>query len=567
MAPPSPPSLISALYRISRQAALASSPREALEVVLAEALTLTEGTSGTVSLINPDTHQLEIEVFSGMPADCVDAPLKIGDGITGWVALHNQPVLTPDVNADPRYRCLTPEVRSELAVPIADVGFVTGVINVNSERLDAFDSEHVSQLTAIGIECAMLLRQMWRTHQLETKATHLEAVLNVGKGIVSRLDLVEILHGITREAVQISGCRLCAIHLLEEQPASLVRYAVDGVSEEASHPDLPVEESSAGVAVHRRKQVEATDIRKTEVFRPLLETAEEEGLVSLLCTPIIFEDRVLGVLSAYTDRLHRFSNDERKLFQALASMGALALYNARLYARVFHSEENLRRSEKLTTLGLLAAEIAHEIRNPLTVVKLLFHSLGLEFPDGDPRQKDREVIADKIDQLETIVGRVLSFARPPEEVYTLWSFDEIIGDTLLLMRLKFQQAGIKVRYEPPRNLPKIEGNKGQFQQVLLNLLLNSLQAIEQGGFVDIRLAPETRDGRSGSSVEIEDTGAGIPAHLQPTLFQSLLTGRAGGTGLGLGIVKRIVESHSGMVELVRTGPGGTVIKIWVPVAR
>lgn len=558
--------LTEALYRISSLAGRAASPREALHRVLAEAIGVTAGSSGTLALIDPDTNLLEIEVHAGLPQDCVDAPLRLGEGITGWVALHGKPAVVPEVSADPRYRRLSDSVRSEIAVPVKDREQVVGVINVNSDRLDAFEQGHYDALLAIAEECGLLLRQLWRIQQLETKSSHLEAVLNVGQGIVSRLDLGEILHSITRETVAMTGCRLCAIHLVEEEPAILVRHALAGVDEEIGHPDLPLNETLAGVSVHRRKQVEAFEVQKTEVFEPLLDAARQGQLVSLLCTPIIFEDQVIGILSAYTDYPHRFSNDERKLFEAMAGLGAVAIYNARLYARVFQSEETLRRSEKLTTLGLMAAEIAHEIRNPLTVVKLLFQSLGVHFPREDPRHKDTEIIEEKLDQLESIVGRVLTFARPPDGPHSLWSFDEIVGDTLLLMRLKFQQAGIRVNWEPEPVTPKVEGNKGQFQQVLLNLLLNSLQAMENGGQIHLRMGEETRDRQIGAYLEIEDTGPGIPAALQPLIFQSLLTGHQKGTGLGLGIVKRIVESHRGRIELVRTGPSGTVIKVWLPAA-
>jgi hypothetical protein len=111
----------------------------------------------------------------------------------------------------------------------------------------------------------------------------------------------------------------------------------------------------------------------------------------------------MGVLTIFTDRKRVFDNDEKRLCSALASLGAVALQNSRLYARVFMSEESLRKNERLTTLGLLAAEIAHEIRNPLTVLKLLHGGLGLDFAEGDPRRTDMRVIGEKLDQLEAIV--------------------------------------------------------------------------------------------------------------------------------------------------------------------
>src|SRR5690606_36999694 len=117
-------------------------------------------------------------------------------------------------------------------------------------------------------------------------------------------------------------------------------------------------------------------------------------------------DEVIGVLSIFTDQPRRFDNDERRLMRGVANLAAVALQNARLYQRVFESEEHLRHSERLTTLGLLTAEIAHETRNPLTVIRLLFGSLNLQFPADDPRATDVTIIREKLDQLESFVTRV-----------------------------------------------------------------------------------------------------------------------------------------------------------------
>jgi signal transduction histidine kinase len=109
------------------------------------------------------------------------------------------------------------------------------------------------------------------------------------------------------------------------------------------------------------------------------------------------------------------------------------------------SEESLRKNERLTTLGLLAAEIAHEIRNPLTVLKLLHGGLGLDFAEGDPRRTDMRVIGEKLDQLEAIVTRVLNFAKAPSSLHSRHQVAEIVEDTLVLIRLKLAQSKIRVR--------------------------------------------------------------------------------------------------------------------------
>jgi signal transduction histidine kinase len=215
----------------------------------------------------------------------------------------------------------------------------------------------------------------------------------------------------------------------------------------------------------------------------------------VIAAPMIFEGEVLGVLIIFTDRVRIFDNDERRLCNALSSLGAVALQNSRLYSRVFMSEESLRKNERLTMLGLLAAEIAHEIRNPLTVLKLLHGGMGLDFPEGDPRRTDVRVIGEKLDQLEAIVTRVLNFARAPSSLHSRHQMAEMIEDTLVLVRLKLAQGNIYVTFEPPAHPVVVEGHKGQLQQVLLNLLINSMQAMPEGGLITITLAAEAPGGR------------------------------------------------------------------------
>jgi signal transduction histidine kinase len=282
---------------------------------------------------------------------------------------------------------------------------------------------------------------------------------------------------------------------------------------------------------------------------------------------LLYEGESIGVLGVFTDKPHRFNNDEKRLLSALASLGAVAIQNSRLYTRVFQSEESLRKSERLNTLGLLAAEIAHEIRNPLTVIKLLYGTLDLNFPEDDPRRTDQRVIGEKLDQLEAIVTRVLNFAKAPSSLHSRWSVAEIVEDTSVLMRLKLAQAKIHLHFQPPTPPLIVDGHKGQLQQVLLNLLLNSMQVMPDGGEISIHCATEDRGGTPMVIIDITDTGRGIPEAIRDRIFDSFLSGRPDGTGLGLAIVERILRSHHGDIAVLTTGPQGTTMRLSLPLAR
>jgi signal transduction histidine kinase len=246
-------------------------------------------------------------------------------------------------------------------------------------------------------------------------------------------------------------------------------------------------------------------------------------------------------------------------------LGAVALQNARLYARVFQSEDALRKNERLTTLGLLAAEIAHEIRNPLTVLKLLHGGLGSDFPAGDPRRTDLRVISEKLDQLEAIVTKVLGFAKMPTNLHSRWSLADIVEDTLVLVRLKLAQNKVALHFQPPDRNVFIDAHKGQIQQVLLNLLFNATEAMTEGGEIAITAKVEARPVHR-VFLDISDTGSGIPAAIRDRIFDTFLSGRADGTGLGLAVAKRILLSHHGDITLLTSNSAGTTMRVTLPLA-
>ena len=247
--------------------------------------------------------------------------------------------------------------------------------------------------------------------QLRTKANQLESLVVMSQRLAGEIDSDMLMETLARQGRHLMDADGSAFFELGTEGEKLHLHSLIVENETIKDPvTISLSQSALGSVIYRRKQVEVTDLNFTEENDFLL-ILQKQGFVSMLASPIIFGDQVIGVIIAYTNQSRRFNNEERKVFQTLAEIGALAIQNARLYSRIFASEESLRRNEKLTTLGMIAAEIAHEIRNPLTVIKLLFDSLNLEFANKDPRHTDVQVIGEKLNQLEEIVERVLSFGR------------------------------------------------------------------------------------------------------------------------------------------------------------
>jgi signal transduction histidine kinase len=551
---------IDSLYRISSLVSDTEEPKEALTLILQEIINVLQPSSASIALINPDTHRLELEVSHGLTEDWSDLDLALGQGITGWCALHGRSIIVPDVSQEPRYISIRSSVRSEMAVPMEDRGVVIGVVNIDSEQLGAFDDQSLKILTLLTKEASRVVSRLWLIQQLRAKAHQLESLINMGQGLVRETEQDEVLRGLAREGRQLMNCHSCALFLLTPDQKQLKLHSMTGPNGQIdAQVKFPIEESSVAAAIHRHKQVEVADLLFT-VENDFIHLVQSEGLVSMLSTPIIFNNEVIGLLNAYTTHQHRFNNDEKKVFATLARLGAIAIQNARLYSRIFSSEESLRQNEKLTTLGMLAAEIAHEIRNPLTVIKLLFESLDLQFEAGDDRQTDITVIGDKINQLEAIVSRVLDFGRNRQETHARYDLNKLIEETLRLVRLKLHQSKIEIAYQPHPQVLFIEVNKGQIQQVMLNLILNATQVMPKGGRIQISSTGDTQQ----AAFIIRDNGPGIPESIQPDIFESFLTNRPGGTGLGLSISKRILRDHHGDIELVESSPTGSTFRFWLP---
>lgn len=562
---PADPRALPVLYRLAGLATRTGNPADVLREALAAFVACFRAEAGAIALLNPDSGLLEIEAEVGTTPGEGYHRLKLGHGVTGRAVLNRRSLLVPDVRLEPRYIAVRPSARCELAVPILDDDQVIGVIDLESDQPGGFTPADAALLESFADETGRVLHRLWQLGHLQGKARQLESLITAGQSLVTKLEQREVFATLTRETRGMMQARACALYLYDSGTRTLRFASLEG-SAAGAPPEgaLPLDACLAATVIQTRRQATFADIRSSPDFRELADLPPDPELVSVLASPMIFEREVLGVLAVFTDRPHRFDNDEKRVCATLASLGAVAIQNARLYARIFQSEDTLRKNERLTTLGLLAAEIAHEIRNPLTVLKLLHGGLGIEFPPDDPRHTDMRVISEKLDQLEAIVSRVLSFAQAPGSLHSRYSLVDIVQDTLVLVRLKLSQGKVELRFDPPPGNWTVEAQKGQLQQVLLNLLLNSTQAMPEGGTITLTLGSSGRGPGAVIHLDLADTGTGVPEAIRERIFDSFLSGRPDGTGLGLAIAKRILRGHHGDIALLRTGPDGTTMRLTLP---
>jgi two-component system, NtrC family, sensor kinase len=246
-----------------------------------------------------------------------------------------------------------------------------------------------------------------------------------------------------------------------------------------------------------------------------------------------------------------------------AELGRLVLLND--ITERMQLEQQLLQTEKLTSLGLLAAGVAHEVNTPLAVISNYIQMLARQLPGDDSRQKIIEKIVKQTFRASEIVNNLLNFSRTGAGEFSAVSMNEVIEETLTLVAHPFRAAHVSVIKSFDENLPAIKGSGNRLQQVFLNLFLNARDAMPSGGMLEVRTASQ-----NGSvEIEVTDTGTGIPGENLHRIFDPFFTTKATGrgTGLGLSVSYGIVQEHNGRIE-VRSTPGkGTSFRLEFPAVK
>ena len=239
-------------------------------------------------------------------------------------------------------------------------------------------------------------------------------------------------------------------------------------------------------------------------------------------------------------------------------------------------EQRLGQTEKLATLGQLAAEIAHEVGTPLNVIAGRARSIQRKSKDPEAVEKNASIVAEQTARITRIIQRLLDFTRRKVGAATASAvnLNDIAQSTIELLAGQFSSARVKVRLERSGQPASVPGDSDRLQQVLINLLLNAVQAMPDGGslLVETAATRRTRPGLEGGteqdfvSIAVTDSGIGIPAEIKDRIFDPFYTTKEGqgGTGLGLAVVSGIVKEHDGWIDVDAPEAGGTVFRVFLP---
>lgn len=230
------------------------------------------------------------------------------------------------------------------------------------------------------------------------------------------------------------------------------------------------------------------------------------------------------------------------------------------------NKQLLQYSNKHSVLGKVAPTIAHEIRNPLTAIKMLIYSMKKEEQDQQILEKDINIILSEIDRVEDFIKNFLKFAKPTDPDFIKSNPALIISEVIILLKSRFKEKKISVEFVDENSNYEVMADSGQLKQLFMNLLINALEAIPHEGNITIYSKVETQSEKQYLKISVEDTGPGIPENIIKSLFEPFVKGNEQGVGLGLSISQNIATMHHGWIQAEnKPNKAGAIFNVFLPI--
>jgi signal transduction histidine kinase/CheY-like chemotaxis protein len=500
-----------------------------------------------------------------------------GEGLIGWIAKHRAPLAYSDVLTAPglqRRDWLDGEgFVSFLGLPLFLESELVGILTILYRERHQFTAEELALGEALATSASVAIRNARLYEQTQERLRHTETLLAVSQDASSTLELTEILRRTTRAMVRALDADTGGAWLMSEDGSRfvpIVGYHVPkellGALESASLKSLDPQ-----VSDWRRVEgpVYATHSQEDPRFtHPIARLVPHK---SVLILPMRWKGMTIGGFAiAWLREHHRFTAEELRLAEGIALQAAVASENSRLYEGVKQQMVELKRTQaqliqstKLAAIGELAANIAHEINNPLTSVLGFASYLAEQVPPGRPMREELDLIQEEAGRARDIVRDLLHFSRQREFIPQITDLNVVLEQTLGMVRRQGALDSIRLEEIYAPGLAPVEVDVPRIKQVFLNLINNAVYVMkDRGGSLTIRSSA------SGDMVQVEviDTGTGIaPEHLD-RIFEPFFTTKpdVSGTGLGLSVSLGIVQSHGGTIEVKSEVGQGSTFTVKLP---
>ncbi|RJR18829.1 MAG: PAS domain S-box protein [Nitrospiraceae bacterium] len=353
-----------------------------------------------------------------------------------------------------------------------------------------------------------------------------------------------------------------AIYIIEEDPGILVMKAQRGFSGPDQLPceKVPLGKCLCGQAAARSETVYSNHVNDSHEIG-----CKEDFPHGHYCVPILSGDRALGIINVYVKEGHKQSSGEESFLASVASTLAGIIQHNRTEYEKEHLQAQLAQAEKLAALGRFTANVAHEIRNPLTAIGGFARRLDKVIPEQSKEKEYANFIISEVARLEGILKSVLTFSREVAPHIEEYDIHEIIDRVLRIKEEICREKSISI-HKAYSELPPILVDNAQLHEAVENLVLNAIDSMPHGGSLTVATNKEVHDGFPYVYVSVHDSGTGIPEEKMNLIFEPFYTTKIAdkGTGLGLSITKKVVEDHGGFMKVQSEVGKGSVFTLYFP---
>jgi two-component system NtrC family sensor kinase len=484
-----------------------------IDIISSNALKLTRANSCLLFLVGKEGQHLKV-ISSKGKAPHVKPVIAIGEGIVGEVAATGKPRLIYDIRKEGRSDGEDPSLISQLAVPMISEKKVLGVISMYHNRISAFDADDLEILSILASHAAVLIQNAHLYEQVLTERDLAGNILESSPQGVMTIDIGGYIQSINRKAEQI----------------------------------LDINRNwMLGKTISQIK-----DDRIEEILNAAFDEEPRHGVIERILTRKNDDVAILEIATSFVKRL----NGKRS--------GIIITFKDVTESK--KTDEILRRMDRMMSLGQLSAGIAHEIRNPLASITFNIEMLSKRTPQDDDSTELFDETLVGVNRIKAIVKNILDFAKPAFPQFKLGRIEQVISRCAYLMKSQLKKKKISVDSRMEEELPEIVFDDQQIGQVFINLILNAMDAMPDGGriIINARKSLDETGMTYSLVVSISDTGMGIsPKHL-PRIFDPFFTTKPEGTGLGLSIVHKILEQHDASINVTSELNQGTTFVLKFP---
>src|SRR6059036_380013 len=531
-------------------------------------------------LIAEDTPgRLRLEAQAGatrVPTQSTQPAADDDEGLAGWIVKHRTTLALSDVLSRPGVKdrdwLKSEGFASFLGLPFFLENQLVGILTVWYRTPHSFAPDEVALGEALATSATAAIRNARLYEETQERLRHTETLLAVSYDTSSTLELAEVLRRTTRAMVRALGANTGGAWLVtpgKDRFVPIVGYHVpkDALQTFATTEIVMTDQMLKEWGRYERAVYSSDSGSDPRFAHPITRLLPH---TSLLIQPMRWKGETIGGFAiAWLKDRHRFTTDELRLAEGIALQAAVAAENSRLYegvkqqmAELKQTQAQLVQSTKLAAIGELAANIAHEINNPLTTVLGFASFIAERLPAEDPMREELGLIQEEASRARDIVRDLLQFSRQRDFSPESADVNTVLEQVIAMVRRQGALNAITVEERYERDLPAVELDVSRIKQVFLNIINNAVYVMPNGGALTVR----TEAVNGGVRIAFEDTGPGIAPEHRDRIFDPFFTTKpeVSGTGLGLSVSLGIVQSHGGTIEMETEVGRGTTFTVALP---